>query len=147
MQTDGTTTGATQYNFRLINSPYTTLNDVRSTNSFLLSVVADFNTNAATSVVAQIIPSANPANIYQASCSIPLQSTISPFTNGTEMYLKFGSYNAGGLHHHAKVTVSWFDIWSSAPQPVNPVRSAGIYYIPALQRQISAGNYDNLGLN
>ena len=147
MQTDGTTTGATQYNFKLVSSPYTTLNDIRSTNRFLLSVVANFNTNAPTSVTAQIIPSASPANVYQATCTIPLQSSVAAFTNGTEMYLKFGSYNAGGLHHHAKVTVNWFDVWSSAPFPAWPVRGNGVYYIPALQRQTSAGNYDGLNIN
>jgi autotransporter-associated beta strand protein len=146
MQTDGTTTGATQYNFKLINAPYTTLGDIRSTNGFILSVNVDFNTNAATSVTAQIVPVASPANIYQASCSIPLQSRVMPFTNHTEMYLKFGSYNAGGLHHHAKVAVSWFDVWSSAPLPSQPVLGTGNYYVPALQRQISAGNYDNLNI-
>ena len=147
MQTDGTTTGVIQYKFYQVNPPYYSLADIRSTNSFTLSVVVDFNTNAATSVTAQIIPSTDPTNIYQATCNIPLQSTVAPFTNHTEMYLKFGSYNAGGLHHHAKVTVSYFDIWSSAPFPTQPVRGTGTYYIPALQRQISAGNYNNLGIN
>ena len=146
MQTDGTTTGEVGYKFYSVNPPYSALGDIRSTNSFILSVAVDFNTNAATSVTAQITPSASPTNIYQAICNIPLQSTSAPFTNHTEMYLKFGSYNAGGLHHHAKVTVNWFDVWSSAPLPTWPVRGVGVYYIPALQRQTSAGNYDGLSI-
>jgi hypothetical protein len=75
-----------------------------------------------------------------------MQSTLNPFSDGTKFYLKFGSYNAGGTHHHAKVFVSYFDMLSETPFPPTPVRGVGVYYIPALQRQISAGNYNNLSI-
>ena len=88
----------------------------------------------------------SPSNVYQAACSVPMQSDLNSFTNGTKFFLKFGSYNAGGTHHHAKVCVSYFDMWSETPFPATPVRGVGVYYIPALQRQISAGNYNNLSI-
>lgn len=147
MQANGSAAGEIEYAFNLVNPPGTAIGDIRSTNGFMLWVNFDFSTNATKSVVAQITPMANTNNVYQAACPIPMQSVTNDFADGTTLYLKFGSYNGGGTHHHAKVFVSYFDMWSTQPLPVVPVRGIGNYYIPALQRQISAGNYNHLGVN
>lgn len=147
MQADGTSAGETESAFTLVNTPHTAIGDMRSSSGFTLSLNLNFATNATTSVTAQIIPAANPGNVYQATCASLMQSPSNPFTNGAEMFLKFGSYNGGGTHHHAKVSVNYFDIWTGTPIPTIPVKGAGNYYIPALQRQISAGNYNNLNIN
>ena len=146
MQADGTAAGEVSTPFTLVNAPYTALGDVRSTNGFVFSFQLDFNSDATTSMAAQITLASDPTNVYQAVFSVPMQSALNPFTDGSEFYLKFGSYNAGGTHHHAKVTVGAFDMWSETPFPVTPVRGVGTYYIPALQRQTSAGNYNNLSI-
>jgi hypothetical protein len=146
MQADGTAAGEVSSNFSLTGPPYTALGDIRSTNGFTLSVNMDFDADATTSMTAQITLAANPTNVYQATCSVPMQSPLNSFTNGTKLFLKFGSYNAGGTHHHAQVFVSYFDMLSETPFPTTPVRGVGVYYIPALQRQISAGNYNNLSI-
>ena len=146
MQADGTAAGGVSSAFNLVNPPHTTLGDVRSTNGFTLSVKMDFDADATTSMTAQIALASNPNNVYQATCSVPMQSALNSFPDGTKFYLKFGSYNAGGTHHHAKIFVSCFDMWSETPFPVTPVRGVGVYYIPALQHQISAGNYNNLSI-
>ena len=146
MQSDGTAAGEISSNFNLTRPPYTALGDIRSTNGFTLSVNMDFDADATTSMTAQITLAANPTNVYQATCSVPMQSSLNSFTNGTKLFLKFGTYNAGGTHHHAQVFVSYFDMLSETPFPATPVRGVGVYYIPALQRQTSAGNYNNLSI-
>ena len=146
MQSDGTAAGEISAPFTLLTPPYSSLGDVRSTNGFTFAFKLDFSSITTASMTAQITTSANPGNVYQAICSVPMQSTLNPFPDGTEFYLKFGSYNAGGTHHHAQVWVNGFDLWSLTPFPANPVRGVGVYYIPALQRQVSAGNYDNLSI-
>jgi len=146
MQADGTSSGEISTPFNLINPPYTPLGDVRSGSGFTLMLKLDFNADATTSMVAQITLASNPGKVYQAACSVPMQSALNPFTDGSEFYLKFGSYNAGGAHHHAKVSVSYFDMYSETPFPGTPVRGVGTYYIPALQRQSSAGNYNHLNI-
>jgi len=147
MQANGTSSGEIEYAFNLLSPPGTAIGDIRSNTGFLLWVNFDFSTNVTKSVTAQIVPLANTNNIYQASCPLPMLSVTNAFTDGTTLYLKFGSYNGGGTHHHAKVFVSYFDLWSTHPLPLIPVRGIGNYYIPALQRQNSAGNYNNLGVN
>ena len=147
MQANGTSSGEIEYAFNLVSPPGTAIGDMRSSTGFALWVNFDFSTNAAKSITAQITPMANTNNVYQASCPLPMQSVTNAFADGTTLYLKFGSYNGGGTHHHAKVFVSYFDLWSTHPLPLVPVRGIGNYYIPALQRQISAGNYNNLGIN
>ena len=146
MQADGTAAGEISTPFTLTAPPYTALGDVRSTNGFTLAFKMDFSADTTSSLTAQITLNASPTNVYSATCSVPMQSSLVPFTDGSEFYLKFGSYNAGGAHHHAKVSVSAFDLWSETPFPVTPVRGVGVYYIPALQRQTNAGNYNHLNI-
>ena len=146
MQADGTAAGEISTPFALTTPPYTTLGDVRSTNGFTLAFKMDFAADSTNSLTAQITLNASPTNVYSATCAVPMQSSLVPFTDGSEFYLKFGSYNAGGAHHHAKVSVSTFDLWSETPFPVTPVRGVGVYYIPALQRQTNAGNYNHLNI-
>jgi len=146
MQANGAASGEIEYPFNLVNPPGTAIGDMRSASGFRLSLSWDFATNATTSVKAQITPVSSPGSVYQASCPLAMQSPANGFTNGTTLYLKFGSYNGGGTHHHAKVFVSYFDVWSTSPIPMVPVRGVGNYYLPALQRQLSAGNYNNLGV-
>ena len=147
MQFSGVTAGEIEYAFKLVGSPFTAIGDIRSNGGFTLWGNFDFSTNAVASATVQIIPAASTATVFQASCPLAMQSVTNHFSDGQEIFLKFGSYNGGGLHHHAKVVVNYFDVWSSAPLPALPVLGPGTYYIPALQHRISAGNYNNLGIN
>lgn len=130
----------------LLTPLYYSLGDVQSTNGFTFDFRLDFSTISTASMTARITTAFNPGNVYQSVCSVPMQSTLNSFPDGTGFYLKFGSYNAGGTHHLAKVWVNGFDLWSLTAFPAKPVRGVGVYYIPALQRQVSAGNYENLSI-